>query len=78
MSKDTDFIKKMKEIIIPSVEELVRKEEEHLEHLRKSRRRMIDRKMMLSLSMVDRFIKTSEQMLGHFRQRLQEYKDYAA
>jgi hypothetical protein len=81
MSKDNipdDFRIKMREVLIPALEDMVQKEEEHREFLLKSRRRMLDRKMHNSIFQVDQFLKNSEQMLGHYKLRLQQYKDYIA
>ena len=73
-----EFRKQMLETFIPSVERMIEKEKEHLEFLRKSRRKMMDRKFMVNLSNVDQFISNSEANLAHYQLRLKQYKEFAA
>ena len=66
------FKKDMNEVFIPAIRGMVKKEKEHLENLKKSRKWLHDK------TSVDQFIKRSEQDLLHYETRLQQYIDYVA
>lgn len=71
-----EFRKKMNDEFIPAVQRMVEKEGDHIEALRKARRRMLDRNTTADLSMIDGFIRESEKMLEHFSLRLKQYRDF--
>lgn len=73
---EQDFKQKMKGYFIPEVEKLLKKEEDHLESLRKQRRRCVDRNLLGPLATIDNYIKGSVQMIEHIKMRLKQYKEY--
>jgi len=67
-----DFRIKMRDFFIPAVEEMAKKEEEHLNFLRETRLKLINRQE------VDQYIKRSTRALEHYKLRLQQYRDFIA
>lgn len=71
MSNET-FKKQMNEVFISAIRGMVKKEQEHLENLKKARKWLHDK------TNVDQFIKRSGRDLLHYETRLQQYIDYVA
>ena len=63
----TDFKTQMIEDFIPRIKEMIRKEEVHLDMLKKAQK----------TDFVEKAIATSTSMLEHFKTRLYEYQQYA-
>lgn len=78
-----DFKEQMKKEFIPAIEEMLEKESAHLAYMIESRGKV--KKICSSMffadtyteSDMDHMIERSKQSIGHFRQRIIEYTEYA-
>ena len=60
------LLESMKESIIPAVHRMIEKEEEHIKFLKEN----------IHLENAKEYLTNSEDLLKHYKQRLQEYQDY--
>jgi len=66
-----DFKYKLEEVYIPWIQDMIIKEQKHLDML-------IEKRNNHKYLGIDLFITISEKMLLHYKTRLEEYKKYAS
>lgn len=69
-----DFKKQMRDEFIPTIEELVKKEETHLKFLQKSLDKLVHSGHSVD---IDEMIERTEASIKHLKHRLLEYQEYA-